>query len=148
MKYKRLLAIASRKNITNRWLRKTAENLSIYEEALAITIVQNKNVRAETLIVLLKKPWKTSRVVEAIASVAVDIKVIDKLIDALESNVYGLEKDDWYTVKDTIVCNIYNKQSLQLQLMRVEALYYREDGYSDNEDYFCDDTDYFRENVE
>ena len=148
MKYKRLLAIASRKNVTNRWLRKTAENLSIYEEALAITIVQNKNVRAETLIVLLKKPWKTSRVAEVIAGVTLDIKVIDKLIDALECNAYGLKQDDWYAVKDTIICNIYNKQSLQLQLMRVEASYYREDGYSDNEDYFCDDTDYFRENVE
>lgn len=148
MKYKRMLAIASRNNITDRWLRKTAESLSIYEEALAITIAQNKNVRAETLIVLLKKHWKTSKVIEAIASVTFDIKVIDKLINALECNAYDLPKEDWYAIKDTIVYNIYDKQSLQLQLMRVEALYYREEGYVDNEDYFCDDTDYFRENVE
>lgn len=143
IKYKQKLAVAKRSNITNRWLRKTAESLSIYEEALAITIVQNKNVRAETLLVLLKKPWETSRVVEAVASVTLDIKVIDKLIDALESNAYALQKDDWYAVKDIIVCNIYDKQSLQLQLMRIKALYYQEEGYVDNEDYFCDDVDYY-----
>lgn len=148
MKYKRMLAIASRKNITDRWLRKIAENLSIYEETLAITIAQNKNVRAATLLVLLKKPWKTARVIEVIANVTLDSKVIDKLIDALKSNAYGFEKDDWYAVKDTIVCNIYNKQSLQLQLMLVEALYYKDEGYVDNEDYFCDDAEYFREDID
>ena len=143
MSKERMIAIAKRSNITNLWLKKTAESLSTSEEDLAIAISQNKNVRAETLIVLLKKPWKTSRVIEVIAGVTLDIKVIDKLIDALESNAYALPKDDWYAVKDIIVCNIYNKQSLQLQLMRIEALYYQEEGYVDNEDYFCDDADYY-----